>query len=198
MRRTELVLVEKGINYELVNLSRSDGDLKSEAHLSRNARGRVPVLEEGTITLYESQAIVEYLEERFPLPALVPTDIVARAHMRIEEMECVLYFTEALVKIGRNIFMTPKDKRDPEKVANALTSATVEVKKFDARAAARGGPFVMGEKLSRADFTWLPFIELVGRAGINIDDAAYEWSKTWRAQIQSRPSYDKTFPAHWR
>ena len=66
VRRTELVLTEKGVDYKLITLSRADGDLQSSQHLARNPRGRVPVMEHGELTLYESQAIVEYLEDYGP------------------------------------------------------------------------------------------------------------------------------------
>ena len=92
VRRTELVLTEKGVDYKLITLSRADGDLQSPEHLARNPRGRVPVLEDGDLILYESQAIVEYLEDRYPEPALVPADFGDRGHMRVAEMECLIYF----------------------------------------------------------------------------------------------------------
>ena len=72
VRRTELVLTEKSVDYELITLSRASGDLQTPEHLARNPRGRVPVLADGDLILYESQAIVEYLEDRYPEPALVP------------------------------------------------------------------------------------------------------------------------------
>ena len=62
VRRVELVLAEKSVAFELITLSRTDGELQSPEHLARNPRGRVPVLEDGALILYESQAIVEYLE----------------------------------------------------------------------------------------------------------------------------------------
>ena len=47
VRRTELVLTEKGVDYKLITLSRADGELQSPEHLARNPRGRAPVLEDG-------------------------------------------------------------------------------------------------------------------------------------------------------
>ena len=47
VRRTELVLVEKSIDYELIALSRDDGDLQTTEYLAKNPRGRVPVMEDG-------------------------------------------------------------------------------------------------------------------------------------------------------
>lgn len=198
VRRVELVLTEKNINYELITLSRADGELQSPVHLARNPRGRVPVLEEGDLTLYESQAIVEYLEECYPEPALVPTDPGHRGRMRTEEMECLIYFSEALTKVAQSIFMIPPEKRDQDKVFDALTEVSKELDRLEQRCTLRGNRYLMGDEITRADLTWLPFVELVGRAGIDINADKYSWTRTWRATLVARPSYEKSYPTHWR
>ena len=198
VRRTELVLTEKGVDYKLITLSRVDGELQSPEHLARNPRGRVPVLENGDLLLYESQAIVEYLEERYPEPALVPADFGDRGHMRVAEMECLIYFGGALTKVAQNVFTVTPEKRDPDKVSDALAGVSAELDRLEQRGTSRGGTYLMGGDITRADLTWLPFVELVGRAGVDIDTDKYGWTKGWRAALATRPSYDKTYPAHWR
>ena len=198
VRRTELVLTEKGVDYELITLSRASGDLQTPEHLARNPRGRVPVLEYGDLTLYESQAIVEYLEDRYTEPALVPADLGDRGHMRVAEMECLIYFSNALTKIAQNVFMVAPEKRDPDKVSDALAGVSAELDRLEQRGSSHGNTYLLGTDLTRADLTWLPFVELVGRAGVNIDDDKYGWTKMWRAALTTRPSYEKTYPAHWR
>jgi len=196
--RTELVLTEKDVDYELITLSRAKGDLQAAEHLARNPRGRVPVLEYGDLTLYESQAIVEYLEDRYPEPALVPTDLGDTGHMRAAEMECLIYFSNALTKVAQNVFMVAPEKRNPDKVSDALAGVSTELDRFEQRGSSGRNTYLLGTCLTRADLTWLPFVELVGRAGLDIDAEKYSWTKAWRAALASRPSYDKTYPAHWR
>ena len=198
VRRTELVLTEKGVDYKLITLSRADGDLQSPEHLARNPRGRVPVLEDGDLILYESQAIVEYLEDRYPEPTLVPADLGDRGHMRVAEMECLIYFGGVLTKVAQNVFMVAPEKRDPDKVSGALAGVSAELDRLEQRGASHGGTYLMGGDITRADLTWLPFVELVGRAGVDIDADKFDWTKAWRAALATRPSYDKTYPAHWR
>jgi glutathione S-transferase len=67
-----LALEHKQIPYELVLLSFQDGDLKKADFLAKNPRGKVPLLEDGAFLLWESAAILEYLEERFPERPLLP------------------------------------------------------------------------------------------------------------------------------
>jgi glutathione S-transferase len=72
-------LEEKGASYRFVSVA--PGGAKTEPHLSRHPFGRVPALEHNGFTLYESQAILRYLDRVLPRPALTPTDPKAAARM---------------------------------------------------------------------------------------------------------------------
>jgi glutathione S-transferase len=89
--RVQLALEEKKLAYEPVLLSFQAGDLKKPDYLRISPHGKVPALVDDGLALYESQAIVEYLEERYPERPLLPRDPAGRARVRIEELECVLY-----------------------------------------------------------------------------------------------------------
>jgi glutathione S-transferase len=85
-RRVRIALLEKGLEAELVALDIRGGEHKSPAYLAKNPYGRVPTLEDGDLVLYESTAILEYLEALHPTPALVPADARGRAlvHMHVK------------------------------------------------------------------------------------------------------------------
>jgi glutathione S-transferase len=78
--RVRIALAEKGVPYEpvAIDLSNRPGWL-----YEKNETGRVPVLEEDTFVLPESAVIIEYLEERYPEPALLPADPAARSLERL-------------------------------------------------------------------------------------------------------------------
>src|ERR671934_2294699 len=78
--RVRIVLAEKDIEYETVEI---DLDDRPEWIYEKNPLGRVPVLEEDTFVLAESAVINEYLEERYPEPALWPADPGERALGRL-------------------------------------------------------------------------------------------------------------------
>ncbi|AQK42160.1 Glutathione S-transferase 4 [Zea mays] len=59
--RALLALEEAGVDYELVPMSRQDGDHRRPEHLARNPFGKVPVLEDGDLTLFESRAIARHV-----------------------------------------------------------------------------------------------------------------------------------------
>lgn len=71
-RAVMAALVEKGATFRVCGLR--PGEHKSEPHLSRNPFGRMPVLEHGDFMLYETQAILRYLDRVLPAPPLVPRD----------------------------------------------------------------------------------------------------------------------------
>jgi len=92
--RARIALAEKGIAYEPVEIDLSN---RPAWLYEKNPAGRVPVLEEDTLILPESVVILEYLEERYPEPALLPADPAARGLERLR----VLRFDDEL---GRDYY----------------------------------------------------------------------------------------------
>ena len=78
--RTRLVLAEKNINIEIANVTGPD---LPEDLMDLNPYHTVPTLVDRDLTLYDSRVIVEYLDERFPHPPLMPVDPVTRAQFRL-------------------------------------------------------------------------------------------------------------------
>ena len=79
VRSVQMGLEEKGAAYRLQAIGAQE--LKGEAHLKRHPFGRVPAFEHGDFRLYETQAILRYLDDVFPEPALEPADPRAAARM---------------------------------------------------------------------------------------------------------------------
>ena len=78
--RTRLVLAEKNINIEIKNI---DGPDLPEDLMDLNPYHTVPTLVDRDLILYDSRVIIEYLDERFPHPPLMPVDPVTRAQFRL-------------------------------------------------------------------------------------------------------------------
>src|ERR687886_303068 len=78
--RVRIVLAEKRVEYEVVAI---DLDDRPDWLYEKNPLGKVPVLEEDGWVLPESAVIMEYLEERYPEPALLPADPAERALVRL-------------------------------------------------------------------------------------------------------------------
>jgi stringent starvation protein A len=111
--RVRIVLAEKGLAYDTVAIDLSD---RPAWLYEKNPLGKVPVLEEDTLCLPESAVIMEYLEERFPEPALLPADPAERALVRlaIERFDNAL--GDAYYAFRRG------DEGSDERLAHCLTS----------------------------------------------------------------------------
>lgn len=107
------LLEELGLPYELNKMAFHPKDLKSDAHRARHPLGRVPVLDDGDVRLYESGAIVEYVLERHKNGGLkpAPTDAVFPAYLQW------FHYCEGMVMPPVNTIVVqtmllPPDRRD--------------------------------------------------------------------------------------
>lgn len=81
--RVRIVLALKGLDYQSLPVNLLQGEHKAAAYLEVNPQSRIPALRDGEKdALIQSPAIIEYLEERYPAPALLPADLIHRAKIR--------------------------------------------------------------------------------------------------------------------
>ena len=80
--RVRIALNLKGLQWEHCNISLPDGDQFGDDYKKINPQGRVPTLIDGDNVLYQSMAILEYLDETNPDPAFLPSDPFGRARVR--------------------------------------------------------------------------------------------------------------------
>ncbi len=98
--KVQLALEHKGLTYEMSYLSPEKGDLKMPWFSDLNPHGKLPVLVDGDLVLFESDAVVEYLEEAFPAfgTSLWPRDVRSRAKARRMAIEASNYSTRLFAK----------------------------------------------------------------------------------------------------
>lgn len=82
-QRVKVVLEEKQIPYETLNIDLRAGAQKTPDYLKINPYGKVPAIVDGDAVLYESCIINEYIDEKYSSPRLMPTEPGARAKARI-------------------------------------------------------------------------------------------------------------------
>lgn len=80
--RTRIALNLKGVSYRTVGVHLLKDENNSPEHLARHPSGRVPILEIDGVRIGQSMAMIEYLDETRPEPALLPKDVKARALVR--------------------------------------------------------------------------------------------------------------------
>jgi len=164
--RARVVLAEKGVEFETVEIDLSD---RPAWLYEKNPLGRVPVIEEDDRPLPESAVIMEFLEERYPEPALLPADPADRAFVRLKILrENDLTAPYYAFRRGEGF-----DHFD-----RALRA-------FDAALAAR--PFIGGAEYSLADIAYVPWI-LRARDMLGVDFAPYPALTDWLARLEERPA----------
>lgn len=195
LRSVEIVLKEKDLDYQLQAMA--PGEHKNEEHLSRHPFGRVPAFEHDGLALYETQAIVRYLDERFPHPPLTPGVAALRARMNqvIGVIECY-FFPKAAAPIAFNRIIAPKllgIPGDETAVAEAMPMARTCFAELDRLLGDK--PYFTGTSISLADIMLGAQLDLLGDCpeGRQLID---ETSKlgAWLERMRSRPSFAATQP----
>ncbi len=132
-------------------------DGSREEILKRSPAGKVPILIDGDVRVWESLAILEYVAEKFPGFGLWPSDPAARAHARAISTEMHAGFVPLRQECGMN-FWRPPGKRalSPGALANI---ARIQDIWTEARTRfGGGGPFLYG-KFSAADAMYAPIVQ---------------------------------------
>src|SRR6266481_106077 len=150
-----LVLTHKAIPYAFRDL---EPEMGKPAHLALHPFNRVPILQHGDFTLYETSAIVSYLEETFPKPALQPKSVRDRARMNqwISAVNSYYYpYMIYHVSHERRVFPELGIASDEKVVAHALPKIEVCLQVME-RELSHGKEYLLGPELSLADFYVLP------------------------------------------
>src|SRR5437868_6026699 len=114
--RVWLGLEHKELAYDLKTVSFSSGDLRKPEFLAINPRHRVPALVEEGFSLYESAAILEYLDEKYPGASLFPGDVQQRAIVRRLVREADEYYADAMDELLHEILFKPQEKWSDERI----------------------------------------------------------------------------------
>jgi glutathione S-transferase len=189
-RRVRIALLEKQIDAELVDVDMLARAHKAEPYLSLNPYGRVPTLVDDDLVLYESTAILDYLEAKYPQPApLVPADIKQRAlvgmHMKLCDLQMsrpggVIIFAKRFV---------PEASWRREEMDKASKEIAKHLAILDKQLA--GKQYLVAERYTLADVCYVPFLEFLPILDVEVPVNV----KAYRERLLSRPSSVATKPA---
>lgn len=199
--RVWLALEHKQLSYEHKVMSFSAGDLKQPEFLAINPRHKVPAIVDEGFALYESQAILEYLEERYPAPpSLFPGDLRQRALIRRIVQEADQYLIVAFDPLMDQIFFTAQDKWDLGAIEKAHAKLVEELRRWEDIPV---GEFLAGKEPSAADFAAYPHLALGLRLekkkpDLDVRGALGPRLRTWMARVEALPFFRKTWPPHWK
>jgi glutathione S-transferase len=188
--RVWLALEHKRIPHNWKLLSFDAGDLQKPSFHAINPREKVPAIVDNGFALYESSAILEYLEDKQPEPRLFSADRRERATQRRLIREADAYFAEAMEHLLEAA--AEKKPTDPEPMR-------AEIARWED---ALTGDFMAGA-LSAADFTLYPMaalLERVGKRNPQAIPAGLIPSRlaAWMARMAAMDIVQKTRPPHWK
>jgi glutathione S-transferase len=199
--RAQFALEQKALPYELKILSFAAGDTRKPEFIALNPRHQVPVLVDGDFVLYESNAIVEYLDEAYPATGapLFPGDLRTRALIRRMVLEVDNYFSERAEPVFEQAFFVKPEERNADKIAAGRKAIAEEFAMFTK---AMRGEFLAGP-LSAADFALYPLVAFARRCEMKLPDLGFETLATpeilaWMKRIEALPFFVRTVPPHWK
>ena len=181
-RKVRIALYEKGVPFERVRALHGDCNRTDFLHV--NPRAEVPALVDGDFSFYDSTIICEYLENRYPEPALYPRDPRRRAECRLLEdladtqLDAATYAV-AIVELGR---------RESHPALHDTAGRDL-VRLYDDLEGRLGrGPFFCGE-FSLADIAVAPHLMAAAFLGFPLDATTHPALIRWMARVQERPAF---------
>jgi glutathione S-transferase len=188
VRAVQMGLEEKGIAYRVEPVG--PHELKTEAYLKRHPFGRVPAFEHGDLKIYETQAILRYIDDVFPQPPFIPADPRAAARMnQIIGINDWYFFPKAAAPIvfqrvvGPALLGLPTDEAT---VAEAVPMARTCIAELDRLLGSQR--FLAGDQMSIADLMLAPQIDFLVATpeGRNLLEGT--GLKAWLARMNARAS----------
>ena len=174
--RAELLLSLLKLDYELVDVDLLNGEQAQAEFLARNPFGQVPVLEDGSVTINESNAILIYLAKKYGNEAWLPEDPA-----EVAEVQRWLSITASKIQEGPaaarlvTVFNAPYDHEERKGRAHDL------LKVVDQHLSDR--KFLLGENVSLADVAAYAYIAHAPEGGVSLED--YPTVRAWLANVEA-------------
>ena len=178
--RVEVFLSLLGLPCELIEVDLRAGAHKAPDFLARNPFGQVPVIEDGDVTLADSNAILVYLEGRYAPGQWLPREPLAAAQVQrwLSVAAGPLAFGAAAARVIQ-LFKRPDDPADAIARANSL------FKVMDEQLAAR--PFLVGDNPTLADVANYSYVARAPEGKISLEP--YPKLRAWLARVEALPGF---------
>jgi len=182
-QKVRVVLAEKEMEFERVHVDLRVGEQRTPEFLKMNPYGKVPVLVDDDLVVYDSTIINEYLEDEYPAPSLLPEDSAGRARVRMLEDYCDNSFLPVA-----GLVLAELAKPEAERDAERLQRYQAEIGRGLARLETHfdGKDFLVGE-FSLADIAFVPRVLILPQMGVEIDPRLRQVA-AWIDRLRARPT----------
>jgi glutathione S-transferase len=184
-RKVRIALLEKGLEFERINIDLTQREQKNSDYLKIHPFGQIPALDDEGFIVYDSTIINEYLEDEYPYPSLMPRDSEGRARVRLLEDFRDSYFNPFFVHIIHEI-RKPEGERDAARIDAAKAEITKAFERTEKELHSK--EYLVGS-FSLADVAFMANIDLLDRFGIPVDGSKYPNTVAWIVRLKARPSF---------
>ena len=185
-RKVHMCLEEVGTQYELARIDLLKGEQKNPDYLKLNPNGKVPTLKDDDFILWESNAILLYLAEKFPAARLLPTD----RHDRARVFQWLLFeqttFRPPLSTLVRLTRFTPLERQDKNLIEQTWSEVRTNMGIFQNNLT---GSDYIGKTFSVGDIAVFPYVYLATDLGLDI--TPWEVVSGYYKRLSARPSWKK-------
>ena len=190
-RRVLTALEEKNAKYELVTLDFAKGDHKSPANLARQPFGQMPSLDDNGFSLFESRAMIRYIDETVPGPTLTPKDPKARAQMeQWISVEMENFNPGAAGIVAQEVFIPMMGgKTDATKATEAKAKLGPVLDILDKHLAK--GPYFVGDQFTLADVCYMPYTAYAMNTSAKDILLGHAHFAAWWKHVSERASWKK-------
>ena len=183
-RKVRIALIEKGLEFERINIDLSKKEQKNPQYLKIHPFGQVPALDDEGFIIYDSTIINEYLEDEYPYPPLLPKDSEGRARARLMEDFRDTHFNPHFVEIIHEV-RKPEGQKDLKLIEHAKAEIT---KCFERIEKELEGKEYLAGTFGLADIAYMSNIDLLERFQIPVE-SKYRNMLAWIERLKTRPSY---------
>ena len=173
--RVRIVLAEKDITVDILNVDPND---KPEDLAELNPYNTTPTLIDRDLVLYDARIIMEYLDERFPHPPLMPVDPVTRAHSRL-----------ALFRIEKDWFSLVSDIEGDDPVAAEQARNILRESVLSAAEVFAIKPYFLSDEYTLVDCTIAPVLWRLPKYGIDVPEKTGKPILNYMDRVFSRDGF---------
>ena len=185
VRKVRIVLPEKGLRYEKVNVDLFKGEQKKPEYLAINPYGKVPALQDNGTTVYESTIIMEYLNDKYPNPPLLPADPGQRARARVLMHYGDNPYESAVSTLAGELLIKPMQggTTDQAVVAKAREDLNACFARLEKEVG--NNDYLLGSAFTLADIPFVSWAMLFPNLKVEVPSAKVN---AWLNRLKDRPS----------
>ena len=188
-QKCKIALYEKGVAFEVKTPNGIGAGAADPAFLAASPRGEVPAFVDGEARIFDSTIILEYIEDKWPSPPLLPSDPAARARVRMIEDAMDTHYEPINWGLGELRWF----KRAEGELARAIEArAAAQARGFYAWLERQlgGADWFNGDRFGWGDLSVIPYVN--GSVGLGIGPEPNSKLGRWQTRANARPSVAKT------